>query len=366
MPVTLRDFSTWLDIAIPLEYQETYDNSGLQVGDPESLITSVLLTLDVTPAVIAEAEKKKCNLILSHHPLIFNPLRRLAGASMAEKTVAESIRKNIAVYSTHTCFDAMAWGVSRIMAEKAGLKDIKVLIPAQGKLFKMAVFVPVSHADIVRETLFATGAGHIGNYSSCSFTSAGNGTFRAEGSAVPYVGEMNKLHTEHEVKIETIIPSHLVSSVVSAVRQVHPYEEIAYDLYPLENKYEGAGSGAIGILPEPITGGELLENLKETFGTPVIRYSGNLTLPVSKVAVCGGSGAGFLNASVQAGANAFITGDIKYHSFTEAPASILVADIGHYESEKFSLTVLYDLIIKKFPKFALRFSEIKTNPINYF
>jgi dinuclear metal center YbgI/SA1388 family protein len=366
MPVTLRDFTKWLDGAIPLEYQESYDNSGLQVGDPEAIITSVLLTIDVTSEVIAEAEKKKCNLVLSHHPLIFSPLRRIAGGNATEKAVSEAIRRNIAVYSTHTCFDNMAWGVSHILAEKAGLTDIKVLMPVAGKLFKIAVFVPSSHAEVLREALFAAGAGQTGNYSSCSFTSAGDGTFMAGEGADPYVGEVNKLHTENEVKIETIIPSHLVGHVISAMKLVHPYEEVAYDIYPLENEDGNAGSGAIGTLSAPLTGFLLLDHLKKTFGTPVIRYSGDPGLPVSRVAVCGGSGAGLINAAARAGAGAFITGDIKYHSFTEAPSSMLVADIGHYESEKFSLTVLYDLIIKKFPKFALRFSEIKTNPINYF
>jgi len=366
MPVTLIEFSKWLDSAIPLEYQESYDNSGLQVGDPDAIVTSVLLTLDITPEVISEAGKNGCNLIVSHHPLIFTPLRHICSGSMAERNVAEAIHKNIAVYSSHTCFDAMSWGVSRIMAEKAELNDIKVLAPVRGKLFKIVVYAPVSHASIVREALLNAGAGHIGKYSSCSFASSGYGTFKAEEGATPYVGKIDELHTEPEVRIESIVPSHLVSSAINAIKEVHPYEEVAYDIYPLENEYEGAGMGAVGSFSSPVKGYELLEKLKDVFGTPVIRFSGDGDNLISRVAVCGGAGSDLIGSAIKAHADAFITGDIRYHSFAEASSSLLMVDIGHYESEKFSLTVLYDLIIKKFPKFALRFSEIKTNPINYF
>jgi dinuclear metal center YbgI/SA1388 family protein len=365
MSVSLKEFVSWFDHTVPLEYQESYDNSGLQVGDPDSIINSVLLTLDVNPDVVSEANEKGCDLIVSHHPLIFSPLKQIGGNSIAERTVAEAIRKNIAVYSSHTSFDAMAWGVSHIMADITGLKEIKVLVPVTGKMFKLAVYVPLSHANAVRDAIFNAGAGSVGKYSSCSFTSVGTGTFMAGDKAKPYCGEINQLFTGDEVKIETVVPSHLTGSVLSAMRASHPYEEIAYDLYRLDNNCDFAGMGAIGILPEPITGYALLDKLKKNFDVPVIRYSGNIESKIKKVAVCGGSGAGFINKAYRAGADAFITGDIKYHAFTEAPASLLVADIGHYESEKYSLKVLYDIINKNFPKFALRFSEIKTNPINY-
>jgi len=365
MSVTLREFVHWLDNAIPLEYQESYDNSGLQVGEPDMHIDSVLLTLDVNQDVVSEAVEKGCNLIVSHHPLIFSPLKRIGGGSVTERTVADAIKGNIAIYSSHTCFDAMAWGVSRVMAEKAGLKDISILVPVTGKLFKIAVYVPLSHAVAVREALFNAGAGHTGNYSSCSFTSAGTGTFMASEGANPYSGEINRLFAGEEVKIETVVPSHLVKTALEAMKKAHPYEEVAYDLYRLENNYGFAGMGAVGMLPEPLSGYGFLEKLKRCFEVPVIRYSGDASSKIERVAVCGGSGAGFINNAFRSGADAFITGDVKYHSFTEAPASLLVADIGHYESEKYSLKVLYDIINKNFPKFALRFSETKTNPINY-
>lgn len=365
MSVTLREFTAWLDGVIPPEYQESYDNSGIQVGEPDSELHSVLLTLDVNEDVVAEAVAGGCDIIVSHHPLIFNPLKRINGRNNTERSVAAAIKAGVAVYSTHTCFDAMAWGVSHILAEKAGLENIKVLSPAEGKLFKIAVYVPASHSEAVRNALFSAGAGNIGKYSSCSFSIPGSGTFLPGADTQPFIGKINDLWSGEEIKIETVVPSHLLNKAVKALKKAHPYEEAAYDIYRLENTSDIAGTGAIGTLPAPLRGSELLEKLKKTFDVPFIKYSGDSEKTVSTVAVCGGSGAAFINDAFRAGADAFITGDIKYHAFTEAPASMLVADIGHYESEKYSLNILYDIINKKFPKFALRFSEIKTNPINY-
>lgn len=365
MPVTLREFTAWLDSAIPPEYQESYDNSGIQVGDPDTELHSVLLTLDVNEQVVAEAAATGCDIIVSHHPLIFSPLKRINGRNNSERSVAAAIKAGVAVYSSHTCFDAMAWGVSNILAVKAGLENIKVLSPAEGKLFKIAVYVPESHAAIVRDALFNAGAGNIGKYSSCSFSLPGTGTFLPGAETHPFTGERDKLWTGGEIKIETVVPSHLLNTAVKAMKDAHPYEEAAYDIYRLENTSDLAGMGAIGTLPAPVSGRELLEKLKQTFDVPFIKFSGDSQKTIRTVAVCGGSGAAFIKDAFKAGADAFITGDIKYHSFTEAPASMLVADIGHYESEKYSLNILYDIINKKFPKFALRFSETKTNPINY-
>ncbi len=366
MSVSLREFSAWLDALIPIEYQEPYDNSGLQVGEPDAIINSVMLTLDITPDVIAEAATHGVNLIVSHHPLIFSPLKHITSGTLSERCVAEAIRKNIAIYSSHTCFDAMSWGVSHIMAEKIGLNNIRVLVPVQGKLFKIAFYVPVTHAEMLREVIFEAGAGHIGKYSDCSFAVRGEGTFRPGSDTNPFSGKIGELFSGEEVKIETVVPSHLVRDVVAAIKTSHPYEEVAYDICRLDNEYHGAGTGAVGELTTALKGNELLMTLKDTFATPVIRFSGDAEKQIRRIAVCGGAGAGFVNAARKAGADAFITGDIKYHAFVEAPSSLLLVDIGHFESEIFSLKLLYDLIIKKFPKFALRFSETKTNPINYF
>ncbi len=366
MAVTLGEFTLWLEELIPPAFQEHYDNSGLQVGDPMAVIDSVLLTVDVTSDVIAEAREHSCKLIISHHPLIFAPLKHVANSNETERCIAAAIAGGVAVYSAHTSFDNVSLGVSHILAEKIGLEKIRVLAPLKGKLSKLVTYVPVAHAGRVREALFTAGAGHIGNYDRCSFSVNGEGTYRAGEGTDPFAGRVGEDHSEPEIRIEAVVPSHLSSSCVRALLEVHPYEEVAYDIIALENEYYGAGAGAVGILPAPLTGTALLERLKKLAGIPVIRYSGDTDRTVTTVAVCGGSGADLISTAVRAGADAFITGDIKYHAFTQAPRDIIVADIGHYESEKFSLQLLHDLINKKFPKFALRFSGINTNPIKYF
>ena len=366
MAVTLAEFVRWLEGLIPPSFQEEYDNSGLQVGDLSATVASVLLTVDVTPEVINEAVAGGFDLVLSHHPLIFRPLKRLAYGSNSETCVASAIKNGIAVYSAHTSFDNYGNGVSHILAEKTGLEGIRVLEPLSGRLMKLVTFVPESHAVAVRDALFAAGAGSIGNYDSCSFNVRGEGTYRAGEGADPYAGIIGEFHTEPEVRIEVVLPSHLKGTCVKAMLAAHPYEEVAWDFIALENEYRGAGAGAIGALPAPLTGAALLDRLRKLTGLPVIRYCGDPARIISTVAVCGGAGSALISSAARAGADAFITGDIKYHTFTEAPREMLVADIGHYESEKFSLEILYDLIQKKFPNFALRFSGIKTNPINYY
>jgi dinuclear metal center YbgI/SA1388 family protein len=366
MAATLEEFTRWIEELIPPSFQEHYDNSGLQIGDPAALIDSVLLTVDVTAEVVAEAGEHGCNLIISHHPLIFTPLKRIAGGSETERCIASAVKGSIAIYSAHTSFDNVSWGVSHILAEKMGLTKISVLAPLKGKLSKLITFVPVAHAGRVREALFAAGAGHIGNYDRCSFSVSGDGTYRPGEDTDPYAGQVGEDHTEPELRIEAVMPSHLSSSCVRALLATHPYEEVAYDIITLENEYHGAGAGAIGTLPVPLTVTKLLEKLKELTGIPVIRYSGDAARTLATIAVCGGSGSDLISTAARAGADAFVTGDVKYHAFTQAPRDMIVADIGHYESEKFSLELLHDLINKKFPKFALRFSGIKTNPINYY
>jgi dinuclear metal center YbgI/SA1388 family protein len=366
MAVTLGEFTRWLEELIPPSLQEQYDNSGLQVGDRAAMIDSVLLTIDVNKDVIAEAEQHGSRLIISHHPLIFRPLKSIAGGSETERCVAAALAAGIAIYSAHTSFDNVAWGVSHVLAEKLGLEKIRVLAPLNGRLYKLVTFVPETHATRVRDALFAAGAGHTGSYDRCSFNVLGEGTYRAGEGADPFAGRVGEDHAEQEVRIETVIRSHLCNACVRALLAAHPYEEVAYDIIALENEYDGAGTGVIGTLAIPVTGITLLERLKALTGIPVIRYSGDITRTLSVIAVCGGSGADLISTAAGAGAEAFITGDIKYHAFTEAPHEMIIADTGHYESEKFSLQVLNELINKKFPNFALRFSEIKTNPINYF
>jgi dinuclear metal center YbgI/SA1388 family protein len=361
----LLDLCSYLDSAVPLSFQEGYDNSGLQVGQPEKEISSALVTLDITESVVDEAIQKKCGIIISHHPLIFGGIKKITGRTSSEKILVKTIKNDIAVYSSHTNLDMMNNGVSRKMAQKLGLLNVKVLQTLKNRLFKLVTFIPEDHLDKVREAVFNAGAGVIGNYDRCGFTVPGTGSFRAGEDTNPFAGEKGKLHFEKEVRFETILFSHLKDKVIKALHDTHPYEEVAYDIYPLENDNINFGLGCFGDLPEPVSENDFLRLISSVFGAYGIRYSRLTGNTIKKVALCGGSGASLLNDAVSFRADAFVTGDIKYHTFYEAENRILLVDCGHFETEKFSTEILYDLIVKKFPKFAVRFSETNTNPINY-
>jgi dinuclear metal center YbgI/SA1388 family protein len=361
----LIELTDFLDSSIPLSFQEDYDNSGLQVGNPDMEVNSALLALDVTEAVLEEAIASGCNLIISHHPLIFSGIKRLAGRSSAERIIVKAVKSEIAIYSAHTNLDIFNGGVSRKMAEKMSLQNIKVLSPLKGRVLKLVTFIPEDHLDSVRSAVFEAGAGVIGNYDSCGFVTNGSGTFRGNESTNPFVGEKGKLQVEREIRFETVLLSHLKEKVIKALLNSHPYEEVAYDIYSLENNNVDFGLGCTGELAEALNENDFLEKVRDTFGSGGIRYSKLIGRPVKKIAVCGGAGASLLREAVSSGADAFITGDIKYHNYFDAESKILLVDAGHYESEKFSAEIIFDLIIKKFPKFAVRFSKTDTNPINY-
>ena len=363
--MNLKNLCSYLDSAVPLSFQEEYDNSGLQVGIPEKEISSALLTLDVTEDVLNEAVYAGCDLIIFHHPLIFKGIKSLTGKSFTEKILLKAIKQDIAIYSAHTNLDIFTNGVSSKMAEKLKLKDIKVLSPLKNSLLKLVTYIPESHLEKVREALFEAGAGEIGNYDQCGFSTPGTGSFRGNENAKPFVGAKGKIHFEKETRFETVLFSHLKGKVIKALLNVHPYEVVAYDIYTLENENTDVGLGCIGELNEAISEDDFLKLVSSVFNAKGVRYSKPTGRPVKKVALCGGSGASLLNLVIASGAETFITADIKYHNFFEADNKILLVDTGHFESEKFTTEILYDLIIKKFPKFAVRFSEINTNPINY-
>jgi len=362
----LLDFTSYLDAAVPLSYQEDYDNSGLQVGSPEQEISSALISLDVTEEVLEEAITLKCDVLVSHHPLIFNGIKSITGKSFIERVISKAVKHDIAIYSAHTNLDIFKNGVSRKMAGKMGLKEIKILSPSHNRLLKLVTYIPETHLETVRNALFNAGAGVIGNYDQCGFTTAGTGSFRANDNAKPFIGERGKLHSEKEIRFETILFTHLKEKVIKALLDVHPYEEVAYDLYSLENDNAEIGLGCVGNLAEPVSEDNFLKLVHSAFDARGIRYSGLTGKKVKRVALCGGSGAFLLNSAVSCGADAYVTADIKYHDFFKTEKKLLLVDAGHFETEKFSVEILKDLIIKKFPKFAVRFSETNTNPINYF
>jgi dinuclear metal center YbgI/SA1388 family protein len=332
---------------------------------PEREISSVLITLDITEEVIDEAIAGKFDLIISHHPLIFNGIKKISGRTFTERILYKAVKHDVAVYSSHTNLDNFNNSVSRKMAGKLGLKEIKVLSPLEKRVLKLVVYIPESHFDKVTNAIFEAGAGVIGNYDRCGFSSAGTGSFRGSEKANPFVGEKGVIHFEKETRFETVMFSHLREKVIKALLDVHPYEEPAYDIYLLENNNVDAGLGCTGELISSMTENDFLKHVSSVFGARGLRYTKPTGKHVKKVALCGGSGASLLNEAIASGADAFITADVKYHNFFNADNKILLVDTGHFESEKFATEILKDLIIKKFPKFAVRFSEKNTNPINY-
>lgn len=361
----IRQITEFIESIAPLSFQEAYDNSGLIIGNPDDEVSGILITLDITEEIIDEAISKKLNLVIAHHPIIFSGLKRLNGKDYIERCVAKAIKNDIAIYSAHTNLDSVFGGVNSKICEKLQLQNCRMLIPMQGILKKLVTYVPIADAEKVRTALFEAGAGHIGNYDSCSFNQAGLGSFRGNELTHPYAGEKNKLHFEEETRIETIFPKHLQHTIIKVLLKAHPYEEVAYDIYPLDNEFTLGGTGMIGELSDPMDELSFLHNLKKAFNCKVIRYTRLLGKPIQKVAVCGGSGSSFLSKAIAQNADIYISGDFKYHQFFDAEKQIIIADIGHYESEQFTKEVFYELLTKKFPKFAVQLSEISTNPVNY-
>jgi dinuclear metal center YbgI/SA1388 family protein len=359
----VKDVTNYLESIAPLSLQESYDNSGLIIGDYQADINGVLLCLDVTQEVIDEAISCNSNLIIAHHPLIFSGINKITNNNMASKCVIKAIKNDINVYALHTNLDNVLEGVNGKIADVIGLKNRSVLSPKRN-LNKITVITPTSHKEEVLNAMFESGAGNIGNYSNCSFSNEGLGTFKPLEGSTPYSGKLNEIKNSKEVKIELILPDHLINTVVNAMKKSHPYEEVAYDIIHLKNQSE-SGSGLIGELERPIEELDFLEKIKIKFKVESMKYTSLLNKPIKKVAVCGGSGSFLLRNAINKQADVFITSDFKYHQFFEADNRILVADIGHYESEQYTIDLIGDFLMKKFTNFAIRLTKIDTNPINY-
>jgi len=361
----IQDICTLFEDFAPLSLQESYDNSGLLIGNRSLEVKGILLCIDVTETVVDEAVAKECNLIITHHPLIFKGLKRITGDDYIQRSAIKAIKHDIAIYAAHTNIDSVMLGVNGKICEKLGLVNCKILQPTENQLLKLITFVPVAAANQVRNALFEAGAGQIGNYNACSFNSEGFGTFRAQDGCHPFVGEIDELHHEPETRIEVIVPSFLKYTVQQALIAAHPYEEPAFDWIPLSNLWSQTGMGMIGQLPHLEEETAFLERLKKTFNAQMIRYTALKGKPLKTVAVCGGSGASLLSAAMRAKTDIFISADFKYHDFFGTENRMVVADIGHYESEQFTKEIFFEQIQKKLPTFAVRFSECNTNPVNY-
>jgi dinuclear metal center YbgI/SA1388 family protein len=362
---TIQQIILQLEILAPPAYQESYDNAGLITGRPEWELTGALIGLDATEDLVAEAIRENCNLIIAHHPIVFKGLKKLNGNNYVERTIITAIQQKIAIYAIHTNLDNVAGGVNFKIAQKLGLEKVKILAPKKQVLQKLVTYVPVEHTTTVLDALYAAGAGNIGNYSNCSFRSSGTGTFLPNEQANPAIGEQNKLEQVQEERIEVILPAYLSHKIVSALQQAHPYEEVAYYLTSLENTYQDVGAGVIGQLSEPMDDMDFLHYLKAQMNVSCVRHTARLHKPVQRIAVCGGAGIFLLPDALRQKADVFVTADVKYHEFFDAEGKLILADIGHYESEVFTKELIATYLSEKFRNIALILSNTVTNPINY-
>lgn len=361
----IQDITEYLESLAPLALQEDYDNAGLQSGVPHHECTGALLCLEVTPEVVREATVKGCNLIISHHPLIFKGLKNLVPVKDETRSLVAALKSDIALYAIHTNLDNVLTGLNGFVLNKLGVNRHRILKPAGGLLRKLVTFCPVDHAEQVRKALFDAGAGHIGNYDCCSYNTEGKGTFRGNENANPFVGELHEVHQEPETRIEVVFPSWKEHRVIGNLLRDHPYEEVAYDIYTLNNRHPGTGSGLTGFLDAPADEEEFLLKVKNVLKTGVIRHTRLRGKPVGKVAICTGSGGFLISDALRAEADIFLTADLKHHDFFIDTTRMIVADIGHYESEQWVKEWLHSVLVEKFPNFAFPISEVNTNPVQY-
>ncbi|TAE77389.1 MAG: Nif3-like dinuclear metal center hexameric protein [Bacteroidetes bacterium] len=362
----IKQVTDFLETLAPLSYQESYDNCGLLTGQADWEIKKILITLDCTEEVVDEAIATGCNLIVAHHPIIFSGLKKLNGKTYVERTIIKAIKNDIAIYAIHTNLDNVITGVNAKISAQLGLQHTKILdVKSGGLLKKLVVYVPKNYLQVVQEAIFNAGGGNIGHYSECSFFSEGVGTFKGNNQSNAFVGEKNKQHLEPEYKLEVLLPAHCLNKALQAAQLAHPYEEMAYDVLPINNANPEVGSGMIGELPEALAAKDFLHHVKTSMNLQVIKFT-PFDKPIKKVAVCGGSGSFLLGKAIADQADAFVSADFKYHEYFDAENRLMIADIGHYESEIFTINLLADKISEKFPIFAVILSNINTNPINYY
>jgi len=363
--IQVKTITDFLDHSFPLAFQEDFDNCGLLIGDPNQEIAKALVCVDVTEDILDEAVAEKTGLVISHHPLIFGGLKRITGKTYVERIIQKAIKNNIAIYAIHTNLDNHSNGLNQMLAEKLGLSNLKILKPKKDLLRKIVTFCPHEHAAKVRTAIFEAGAGQIGEYDSCSYNTLGEGTFRAMDSANPFVGKVNELHFEKEVKIEAIYLAYLEKQIITKMIEAHPYEEVAYDILLLGNENSYVGSGMQGKLSEEIPASDFLNQVKNICGLQTVKYTGDITQLVSRVALCGGGGSFLIADALNAGVQIFLTADLKYHDYFIPEGKMILADIGHYESEQFSKDLIRQVLVKKFPNFAVLKTKVSSNPVKY-
>jgi dinuclear metal center YbgI/SA1388 family protein len=363
--INIRQVTAFLEEKAPLTWQESYDNCGLLIGNDQQTVSNILVCLDVTEDIITEAIQKNCNLIVAHHPLIFGGIKKITGNNFVERIIIKAIQHNIAIYAIHTNLDNISDGVNAQIAAKLDLINTRILAPKPGTLYKLATYCPVASTEQICEALFANGAGHIGNYDKCAFQTKGTGSYRALEGANPTIGKINSQHFEPETKIEVVFPKHRKNQILAALKEAHPYEEVAFEIFELKNELLDVGAGAIGELKNAMSSEAFLAYLKDSMQLVCIRYTA-FSKSIKTVAVCGGSGSFLLTDAIRNKADVFITGDFKYHEFFNAENNLMIADIGHYESEKFTIELISKWLSEKFANFAVIFTETNTNPVKYY
>jgi dinuclear metal center YbgI/SA1388 family protein len=357
----ISDVVNYFEEIAPQSFQESYDNAGLIVGNGNAEVKGILISLDVTEEVVQDAIEQGANFIVAHHPIVFSGLKRFNGNNYVERTVIMALKNDVAIFAAHTNIDSVIYnGVNSKICEKLELENTKILKSVKNELKKL-----IEHVNKVRNAMFDAGAGVIGNYNSCSFNTMGSGTFKAGEGTDPFVGKVGELHSEEEVRVETIVPAYKTNKVISKMVDAHPYEEVPYDLYPLENSWSQVGMGMVGSLKKPMDEMDFLIKIKKIFNVGSLKYTQLKGKKINKVAVCGGSGSFLLKNAILSGADVFISGDFKYHQFFDAEGRIIIADIGHFESEQFTKELFYELLTRKFSNFAIHFTKINTNPIKY-
>ncbi|MFT4522554.1 MAG: dinuclear metal center YbgI/SA1388 family protein [Bacteroidia bacterium] len=364
----IKEITSILERIAPPNLQESYDNSGLLVGNNNDEVDKVLICLDATEEIVDEAIATKSNLIIAHHPIVFGGLKRLNGTNYVERVVIKAIQNKIAIYAIHTNLDnVLNQGVNAKISQKLGLLDTKILKRKKGELRKLVTFVPEKYADAVRSALFTAGAGTIGNYSECSFNLVGSGTFTGNQDTNAFVGKKGEQHQESEVRIETVVPPQLCTQVERALLEAHPYEEVAFDWYVLDNSWNEVGAGMIGELEVPLSKTEFLAHVKQKLKVDVIRFTSPKNIErIKTVAVCGGAGSFLIDNAKGSKADAYVTGDVKYHEFFDAEDDLFLCDVGHYESEQFTIELIGEILLEKIPNFAVIFTRAITNPIKYY
>ena len=362
----IKEIINFLETIAPPSLQEDYDNAGLLTCSNSMACTGILICLDCTEAIVQEAIDRRCNLVVTHHPIIFKGLKKINGNNYVERTIIKAIKNDIAIYAIHTNLDNVLPGVNGKIAELLGLQNVRILSPKKQLLKKLVVFSPQANSQKVTDALFIAGAGDIGNYSECSFSTTGIGTFTPGENSNPQTGQLGKRETLNEIKIEVIYPEWLEHNILKAMKDNHPYEEVAHDIYTLDNFYQNTGSGIIADLAEPIDEKDLLKNVAATFKVAAIKHTALLDKKCKKIAICGGAGSFLTPVAKACGADVYITSDVKYHEFFDADGQILLLDIGHFESEQFTIDLLFELLSNKFPNFALLKTGVNTNPVQYF